>query len=477
MKIHLLGIGGTGMASLAGMLQASGHEITGSDQGIYPPMSTLLEEWKINVTCPYAEKNIPEQCDLVIIGNVISRNNPEAQEVIKRELPYLSMPETIQRFFLKDKKSLVVAGTHGKTTTTSMLSWVLEHCQQEPSFFVGGKPQNFPQNFQLKTGPYFVLEGDEYDTAFFDKGPKFLHYQPFAVILTSIEFDHADIYRDLEHVRSSFRKLMQIIPEEGLLIANIDDPEVKALLKEYPGRVVRYAMLPENRQQCDYYADLESIENNTHFSLYEKGEKKLGKFQLNIPGRHNLSNSLGVLSLCCKLGLDLKTMQEALVQFKGVKRRQEILGETNNILIIDDFAHHPSAVRETILAIHEKFPQRRLWAIFEPRSNTSKRDIFQNQYPQSFRLADQVILASVFQPEKVQSGQTLNVDKIVQEINQQMERNSEIGSQDKKAVHINNYDQLVSHLVKESQSGDILLFMSNGDFGGVARKTLENLKS
>ncbi len=475
MRIHLLGIGGTGMASLAGMLQASGHEVTGSDQGVYPPMSTLLEKWKIPVNCPYDAKNIQHKPDLVIIGNVISRDNSEAQAVLAQKLTYLSMPQAIQRFFLEGKKSLVVAGTHGKTTTTSLLAWLLEACKKEPSFFVGGKPQNFPQNFQLKPGPYFVLEGDEYDTAFFDKGPKFLHYQPHAVILTSVEFDHADIYRDLEHVRSSFRKLLAIIPQDGFLVANIDDPEVRALIQDFSGRVIRYATLPENRTQCDYFAELQSLENSTQFTLYEKGEKKLGEFNLKIPGRHNLSNALAVLALLTTLELDVKSLQEALPSFKGVKRRQEILGNPKGILVMDDFAHHPTAVRETILAIREQYPSRRLWAIFEPRSNTSKRDTFQNAYPFSFLQAHKVILASVFQPEKVKSGQTLNVKQIVEDINHNI-KNYETASE-KKALYLKNYEELVDYVVQESRHGDILLFMSNGDFGGVARKTLEKLKA
>lgn len=463
MQIHLLGIGGTGMASLAGMLQALGHQVTGSDAGVYPPMSDLLAEMKIPVTCPYDGANIPHGIDLVIIGNVISRENPEAVAVLEKGIEYLSMPEAIRRFLLEGKTSLVVTGTHGKTTTTSLLAWVLEAAGKNPGFFVGGKPLNFPNNFQIGSGEYFVLEGDEYDTAFFDKGPKFLHYQAKHVILTSVEFDHADIYKNLEEILVSFRKLLDQIPSDGSLIANLDSLEVAKLLKNFSKETQTYSL---TNSQADYLGKVKSAAGEMVFEVISPSK---GNFEVswNLPGRHNLGNALSVIALCLKLGLSLEEIQKGLRTFRGVKRRQEILGNPGGITVIDDFAHHPTAVKETILAIKEKYPQQRLWAVFEPRSNSSKSDVFQQDYAKSFEDADQVIIADVFHPEKVKSGKVLDVEKLAEDIHQRTKI---------PAKHVSFVDSICQLIKKDGKPGDVVLLMSNGDFQGLGKMLMENLK-
>lgn len=471
MKIHLIGICGTGMASLAGMLKASGHEVQGSDQNVYPPMSTILEQAGIPIYSPYSADNLKTRPDLVVVGNAISRGNPEAEEVLAKNIPYVSMPQALGRFFLEGKTPLVVAGTHGKTTTASLLAWVLESAGKDPSFFIGGLPKNFGANFKLGKGEYFVLEGDEYDTAFFDKGPKFLHYRPRHVLLTSVEFDHADIYQDLEHVKSAFRRLLDIIPEDGSLVANLDFPVVQELVETFPRRRVSYAMNPELHESADYFGEILETGEKTSFCIVSREQGKEcchHEVAWEIPGAHNVSNALGVVALASTLGLSWQEIRQGLVSFQGVKRRQDVLGEVGGVLVIDDFAHHPTAVKETVAAVRKKYPHRRLWAIFEPRSNSSKRDVFQADYPASFAEADRVILADVFMPEKVKSGKVLDVDQVVAEINRAQAQ--------PKARHLSGVETMVDILCQESSSGDVLLFMSNGGFGGIHPKILRALQ-
>lgn len=465
MKIHLMGIGGTGMASLAGMLKAAGHEVRGSDQGVYPPMSLLLEDMKIPVLCPYDPKNLEPAPDLVVIGNVISRGNPEVEAVLERGINYESMPEVVRKFFLQGKTSLVVAGAHGKTTTTALLAWVLESSGQSPGFFLGGKPRNFPQNFAIGSGSYFVLEGDEYDTAFFDKGPKFLHYEPKHLLLTSIEFDHADIYDSLDQILNSFRKLMKIIPADGSIVANLDFPEVAKLLQEYTGTTLTYTMKPELKDRADYFGEVLDHGEPTRFRIH-RGDQSWD-FSWDMVGEHNISNALGVAALAFHLGLSEAELKKAYATFQGVARRQEKLGEIEGVTLIDDFAHHPTAVRATLAGIRRRYPDRRVWALFEPRSNTSKRDLFQKQYAEAFDAADFVLLADVYMPEKVKDGKILNVDQVVKEINQR-------GSA--RAQHLSGTEAMVNALVGGVEPGDVVLLMSNGDFGGLGPKLLKGLE-
>ncbi|MFO1462824.1 MAG: UDP-N-acetylmuramate:L-alanyl-gamma-D-glutamyl-meso-diaminopimelate ligase [bacterium] len=470
MKIHLIGICGTGMASLAGMLKARGHEVQGSDQNVYPPMSTILQQAGIPIFSPYAAQNLDAKPDLVIVGNAISRGNPEAERVLSEDIPHLSMPQALAKFFLAGKTPLVVAGTHGKTTTASLLAWVLQSAGKDPSFFIGGIPKNFGSNFKLGQGEYFVLEGDEYDTAFFDKGPKFLHYQPKQVLLTSVEFDHADIYEDLEHVKSAFRRLLAIIPSDGGLVANLDFEVVAELAGAFAGNQVTYAMHPRYRDRADYFGEILETGEKTKFCVVTREHGKEcchHEVAWEIPGAHNVSNALGVVALCMRLGLSWQEIREGLASFQGVKRRQDVLGEVDGILVLDDFAHHPTAVKETIAAVRKKYPQRRLWAIFEPRSNSSKRDVFQRDYPASFAAADQVLVADVFMPEKVKSGKVLDVDQVVAEIN----RSSSVA----RARHLSGVEAMIDALGREARPGDVLLFMSNGGFGGIQQKMVQAL--
>ncbi|HCU23687.1 MAG TPA: UDP-N-acetylmuramate dehydrogenase, partial [Deltaproteobacteria bacterium] len=313
-------------------------------------------------------------------------------------------------------------------------------------------------------------EGDEYDTAFFDKGPKFLHYRPTQVLLTSVEFDHADIYRDLEHVKSAFRRLLQIIPETGGLIANLDFPTVVELTREFQRRAVSYAIRPEHREAADYFAEILAADGQTRFRIHSRLSAPEGwEVNWNIPGAHNVSNALGVTALAFRLGLSWEEIRRGLETFQGVKRRQDLLGEVGGILVIDDFAHHPTAVQETVTAIRKKFPKRRLWAIFEPRSNSSKRDVFQQDYPPSFAAADRVLLADVFMPEKVKDGKVLDVASIVQSIN--------AAAGTAKAAHLSGTEKMMAFLKSEARAGDVLLFMSNGGFGGLQQKVLEALRA
>ena len=372
--IHLMGICGTGMASLAGILKHKGYYVTGSDENIYPPMSDFLEDMSIPIFKGYKPDNLAGAPDLVIVGNVITRHNPEAIELSKIGVPYLSFPQAIRRFAINGKRSIVIAGTHGKTTTSSLITWILERAGMDPGFMIGGILNNFQKNFKIGEGPYFVVEGDEYDTAFFDKGPKFLHYSPWISILTSIEFDHADIFRDLDHIISCFRRLIEIIPPEGLLIANADDPIVMAESKRAKCRVISYGL---NKGGLWTAEDISSDKGMTRLKVL-KDRKEYISPSTPLYGAHNISNLLSAIALSDHLGVDIPALSDALRSFGGVKRRQEIRGEKGGILVIDDFAHHPTAVEKTIKSVKEKYRDRRLIAVFEPRSNSSRRNVFQD---------------------------------------------------------------------------------------------------
>ena len=371
--IHLIGICGTAMASLAGLLREQGYLVTGSDQHVYPPMSDFLRSLDIPILDGYASKNLSPPPDLVIVGNVVTKSNPEAIECARLMVPYLSLPEALRHFAMKGKKSIVISGTHGKTTTTSLAAWILEQAGMDPSFMIGGIPSNFQMNFKAGQGPYFIIEGDEYDTAFFDKVPKFLHYNPNIVILTSIEFDHADIYKDLDHVIDSFRRLINLIPKGGLLIANGDDSIVAEESKKAKCPVITYGL----EKKADWTAESAPVQGGgTAVSVRGAGKKRLN-IETPLYGRHNLGNLLSTLVLSDFLGIPGGKLAGAVRSFEGVKRRQEIKGEKGGILVIDDFAHHPTAVAETVHAVKEKFIGRRLLTVFEPRSNTSRRNVFQ----------------------------------------------------------------------------------------------------
>jgi UDP-N-acetylmuramate: L-alanyl-gamma-D-glutamyl-meso-diaminopimelate ligase len=460
--IHLMGVCGTGMASLAGMLKHEGYSVTGSDQNVYPPMSLYLESLSIPILQGYRPSNLAPRPDLVIVGNVITKFNPEAVELSRLGIAYLSMPQALQAFAMKGKKSIVIAGTHGKTTTTSLASWVLEEAGLDPGFLVGGIPLNFDGGFRLGRGPYFVIEGDEYDTAFFDKGPKFLHYSPWVVILTSIEFDHADIYRDLDHVRESFRKLLRLIPQEGCLIANRDDPLIVAESKEAACPVIFYS-LQEGPAWWVRKMDVEPLE--TRLEISGDGGKVV-EVATPLYGKHNVSNLLSVVALGDFLNIDPSRLGGALKTFKGVKRRQEVRGERRGILVLDDFAHHPTAVRETIQAVREKYKGRRLIAAFEPRSNSSRRKIFQLDYVASFDRADLIMIPEPPLMDKILPDERFSSGKLVDDLRK---RGLE-------AFYFPGTESLLKEMLGNAREGDVVLIMSNGSFDNLPEKLLKALE-
>ena len=459
--IHLMGICGVGMASLAGILKERGYEVTGSDQNIYPPMSHFLENLSIPLGEGYGPKNLDPVPDLVIVGNVITKQNPEAVELSRLNVPYLSLPQALRIFAMQTARSIVISGTHGKTTTSSLIAWALEKGGLDPGFMIGGIPNNFQSNFKLGVGPYFVIEGDEYDTAFFDKGPKFLHYSPWIAVLTSIEFDHADIYRDMDHLLESFRKLIRLIPPTGLLIANGDDPVILKELKEAKCPVITYGLMGE----VDWRAtDISTGKDFTTMKVLKDGQEYM---TLSSPlyGDHNVANLLSTVILTDHLKVERSVLSEAMQSFSGIKRRQEIRGEKNGILVLDDFAHHPTAVRETILGVKTKYGDRRLLAVFEPRSNTSRRNIFQEKYAASFDGADLILIPEPPLMDGIPEEDRFSSSKLVEDINKR----------GLSALYFSSTDQLLNAILEEASQGDVILVMSNGSFDHLHERLLERL--
>ena len=449
------------MASLAGLLQARGYRVTGSDQNVYPPMSTYLAEIGIEVLPGFRAEHLFPPPDFVIIGNAVSRGNPEAEHVLEHGIPYSSFPQALGQFLIGARQSLVVTGTHGKTTTTALAAWVLTCADLAPGFFVGGVPLNFGSGWHPGTGDYVVLEGDEYDSAFFDKGPKFLHYRPRHVILTSVEFDHADIYRDLEHVKDAFRRLMELIPADGNLVTCGDFPAAAEVARRARCPVMSYGAAG------DWQAAAVRFENARSFFTPAYRGKREGEVEAGVVGRHNVQNALAVYAMGRVLGIARGKLLEGFATFRGVKRRQEIKGERRGIVVIDDFAHHPTAVMETIDAVRSAYPNRRLWALFEPRSNTSRRNIFEMEFARSLARADRVIISDLYQPEKVPAADRLSVASVVAEINRICA--------DARAMMIANSQEIAAYLSAHSAAGDVVLVMSNGAFEGVHEKILRAL--
>lgn len=460
-SIYLIAICGTGMASLAGLLQKSGYLVTGSDANIYPPMSTLLKSSGIDIKSGYQRNNITADIDQVIVGNAVSKDNPEVLAVQEKGIPYISFPEAIKKFYLKNQKSLVVTGTHGKTTTTALLSWVLHSAKRKPGFMVGGWMKNFDGNHAIPEGKFFVSEGDEYDTAFFDKGPKFLHYSPFASILTGIEFDHADIYRDLDHIKNSFRKFVNIIHPSGFLLAAFSDKNVQDVLADASCQVETYGF----SSSADWViGDYKFVSGKGYFTLSHQSVN-VANFNLPMIGRHNIQNATSVAVMGLKLGLTTQEIQEGFHTFKGIKRRQEVLGVKNGVTVIDDFAHHPTAIQLTLEGIKEAYPGQRIWAIFEPRSATCKRKVFEDRLPKSFTPADLVIIADLFAPDKIDPKDRLNPELVVENIN------NDGGD----AYFIPDTEALINKLITECRPKDVLLIMSSGGFSGIHQKLIARL--
>ncbi len=465
--VHMMGICGTAMASLAGLLKDRGYHVTGSDQNVYPPMSTQLERIGIKIMEGYKRENLRQRPDLVIVGNVISRQYEEAQALLESDIPFTSLPSAMGQLVIDKRHSVVVSGTHGKTTTTSMMSWVLDQLGVKPGFMIGGIPKNFDQSYRVPEGDWFVIEGDEYDTAFFDKVPKFIHYRPRSVILTSVEFDHADIYRDLEHVKQAFLMLLKLVPENGLLVtaagdANINDilNREKTHLSSGGRRVITFGI-----GQGDYSAkNVRATNSGAEFEVHRAG-REVQKLSIRLIGDYNIKNALAAFALCENLGFETSKIARAIESFQGVKRRQEIIGKPNDITIIEDFAHHPTAVRQTIETVQSRYPKSRVFSVFEARSATSRRNVFQEEYAEALGVAHALIMPPAFNQSGIPEDQRFSSDRL-------------IGDLRKKGVDANlvdTVDGIVGELKKKAKPGDVILIRSTGGFGGIYEKLLKEL--
>ncbi len=450
LHIHLLGICGTGMAALAGILKEQGHHITGSDEHVYPPMSTLLESLGIPIQNGYAPENLSPAPDLVVVGNVIRRENPEAQAVLARDLPRLSLPEALNRFLVGERQSLVVTGTHGKTTTTALIAWLLYALGMDPGFMVGGIAHNFDSNYRVGSGQYVVLEGDEYDTAFFDKRPKFIHFKPRVSVITSIEFDHADIYPDLGRIIQAFEAFLDGIPPAGRVLAWGDAPLVRQVCRRRPGQVSFYGAAGGNTWEA---ADLTPVTGGMKFTVRRDGAR-WGEFHLPMLGAHNVLNALAALGVMAELGAAPEELHRALKDFKGVKRRQEVVREAQGVLVMQDFAHHPTAVAETLAAVRQGYPGHRLVAVFEPRTNTSRRKVFQEPYARAFKDADLILVREPPDLWKVAPEEQFSSRQLV----------ADLQARGQRALYFPDTDQLLADLLNNLTAGDLVLVMSNGDF-------------
>lgn len=462
-RIHLIGVCGTAMATLAVLLRHKGHDVRGSDQSVYPPMSDFLAAEGIRTMTGYREDHITADLDLVVVGNAISRGNPELETVLERKIRYCSLPEAIREQFLWGARSVVVAGTHGKTTTTSLTGWLLTHGNLDPTVLVGGIALNLGEagsSYRVGAGRDFVIEGDEYDSAFFDKTAKFLKYVPDVAIVGNIEFDHADIYADLDAVRLAFRRLVSLVPRNGLLLLGADSADAYALRERAVSPVQTFGLAESADWRAD---DLQTLDGVTHFKVRRNGEL-FGRFQSPLLGAHNVRNALAAIAVGAHRGLDAATLVEGVRRFRGIKRRLETVGIAREVTIFDDFAHHPTAVHETLSALRAGYPGRRIWAVFEPRSASSCRRVFQDDFARSFGSADEVVVAGVFR-STLPDDQRLSPEQLV----------SDLLARGQRARYIPAVDDIVGAVVAEHRSGDLVVLMSNGGFGGIHQKLLKAL--
>ncbi len=455
------------MASLAGLLQLQGHRITGSDKAAYPPMSDLLRSLGIPILEPGNESNIDPVPDLVVVGNALSRGNPEIERVLDDRIPFTSMAALLREEFLSGRESLVVAGTHGKTTTTSMLAWIyqvaaLKNPALEPSFLIGGVAENFNTSFQLRPTQNFIVEGDEYDTAFFDKGPKFLHYFPAALILTHVEFDHADIYSDLESIKTAFKRLVNLVPRRGLIVAYDGSPNVTECVSHALCPVERYGFTDAANWRIQ---NLHYESSRMHWEVFRAGFA-WANFNMDLPGEHNALNATAAAALAAAAGIPTAAIAEALATFKSVKRRLEVRAVINGITIIEDFAHHPTAIRETLRTLRSINPGGRLWAVLEPRSNTLRRKVLANDLVESLSLADRVMLAAVFQQEKIPEQERLHPEEVIRALNA-------AGTQ---AELLADADAIVAVITPQLAPRDVVAILSNGGFDGIYDKLPARLR-
>ena len=465
-RVHVIGIGGSAMAPLAGMLREHGFQVTGSDSGVYPPASTLLESLGITFNHSFDARNLRPEPDLVIVGNVIARGNPELEEVLDRRIPYRSLPEILEEVFLPGKHSIVVSGTHGKTTTTAMLAWIFQTAGKSPNFLVGGVAENFGKSYGLGGGEEFILEGDEYETAFWDRGPKFFHYHPDDLIITSLEYDHADIYQDFETYQLAFRRLVNLVPRRGTVAIWGDTEESGPALRHAAEKafcpVETYGFSGTN----DWVAsDFSVIADTMRFRVTHKGSV-FGDFSMAAIGKHNVLNAMAAMIVAQGRGISGEQIAKALATFRSVKRRMDIKGEIGGVMVVDDFAHHPTAVEATIEAARTRWPGKRLWAIFEPRSNSMRRKVFQDALPKALAVADRVILGGVFRAQQVGEESRMDPEAVA----------ASVRALGKDAHVIASSDAIAALLASEARPGDLLLIMSNGNFDGLCEKLVNRLK-
>jgi UDP-N-acetylmuramate: L-alanyl-gamma-D-glutamyl-meso-diaminopimelate ligase len=465
--VHVIGIGGSAMAPLAGMLRESGYRVTGSDAGVYPPASTLLESLGISFFNSFDAAHMQPAPDLAVIGNIIARGNPELEEVLDRKIPYRSLPEILEEVCLPGKHSIVISGTHGKTTTTAMLAWIFETAGKKPNFLVGGVAENFGKSYGLGGGAEFILEGDEYETAFWDRGPKFFHYHPDDLIITSLEYDHADIYPDFETYQLAFRRLVNLVPRRGRVViwGDVDEsgPALRHAAEKALCPVQTYGFDAAN----DWVAsDFEVEGDKMRFRVAHRA-KPFGEFALVATGRHNAMNAMAAMAVADGRGISSEVIAKALATFRSVKRRMDVKGEVGGVLVVDDFAHHPTAVKATIEAARGRWPGRRLWAILEPRSNSMRRKVFQEALPKALALGDRVILGGVFRAQQLGDENRLDPESVAESVR----------ALGKDARVFPSSDAIAEHLATEAKAGDLFLIMSNGSFDGLCEKLLKKLGS
>lgn len=461
--VHLIGICGTAMASLAGMLKQHGFRVTGSDAAAYPPMSDFLAALGIPLAQPFKERNLQPRPDVVVVGNAISRGNVELEYVLNHKIRLQSLPQMLQDEFLHGRDVIAIGGTHGKTTTTSILAWIFEVAGHNPNFLVGGIAENFHSSFGLGGGENFIIEADEYDTAFFDKGPKFLHYFPDSVLLTSVEFDHADIYKDLDAVKIAFKRLVNLVPERGRILAwdgsaNVDECVSKGLCS-----VERYGLGDRSHWRA---VDLRFEASRTTWKVIRNGQH-WAEFEFALAGEYNVLNATGAAAMAASYGIAAEVIADALRSFKSVKRRLEVRAEVNGITIIDDFAHHPTAIVQTLRALRTRYPGRRLWAILEPRSNTLRRKVLQPELACSLAVADEIVIAAIFKPEAIPENERLDPDNVV----------ALLHKGNKPARVLATADEIVDTIAPELRPGDVVAILSNGGFGGIYEKLPQRIKS
>ncbi|MGH9751175.1 MAG: UDP-N-acetylmuramate:L-alanyl-gamma-D-glutamyl-meso-diaminopimelate ligase [Blastocatellia bacterium] len=474
LHFHLIGVCGTAMGSLAGMLKAQGHRVTGSDKAFYPPMGDELKRLGIETFEGFSAFHLKPSNgtapDVVVVGNATSRGNVEVEYALNNKLRCASMPEIIREYFIRGKHSTVVAGTHGKTTTTSLMAWVMQVGGLDPSFLVGGVVENFGASFKGAKSNHFLIEGDEYDTAYFDKGPKFLHYLPDLVILNNIEYDHADIYPDLDAVKKAFRLLVNLIPSSGRLVVGWDSPvarEIVARPIEPQGVWCKVESFGVEHPDAKWNArEIDFMPDATRFKVLCEG-KEYGVFQSPLAGMFNVRNCLATIVAADVLGIDRRLVAESLATFKSVKRRMQVRGVASGVTVIDDFAHHPTAIRETLHGIKQRYPERRVVTVFEPRSWTTRKKVFQKDYPTAFAAADYVVIAPIFESFRLAADDQLLIEEVI----------ADLRAAGKQAFSIEGADAIIGHIMPDLRPGDVVVIMSNGGFGGIHQKLLDALEN